>query len=767
MGLLAFKKKKPVDLAATTPQPERSANVPAVSERIKKWTPGRRKVTTTTPSTVTLSADQAAHEPHTVTASTAATPGPNVLSHLSVMALDDVEVMTFESQRALMDQREAIRKKLFENQYETNFDNIGDTPGGGSPFNMAMEASKEILASGAIRDAAMSPLFGATLTPNGTILSPSDRFSLPLEAVSRSWSGSLQKIAEEPVDYAVTSTTTTTTPPRRHQSGPVSVDVSYTESELASIVTSAEQQRAASTPNSHTRSLLNSVTSLAPQSLSAASTSFVAVAADEMDHDPEAVETSFTGSLSPNRRGPMPFYGKILAAASPSSNVLASTSVMVSSPAPSRNNSLNNTSTNSSVMGPLDERLVDHAVQEAYNKGKSPLKGMPDDERMEYQKDEMVPSPVSNSPSSPVDARGMPSSPDIELAPTENQQQQPPKEEEHSDSNTTPITAEQHSYTGTTSGGTSTSYTTSYGDSTTRTSSAVVPELARSILLAAFQCGRGALDQASQTVEATCSGTGTVLYGTTTTGTASATSSSMNVTGSGAPTTRGVGAASDAMSPRASATAAAQRRVYLDEASAVRFLRRITHNGFVLLYLRPAQPDDVVTDATVPTEDWKGNTVTMMIQKGCIRASHCTAATDLVDVTIEPPRLEWMTVTGGLVTDATTTSINLLDIQSILTNDDDKQEDEDLCFFTITDGAGEVHIFEAATLEERNRIVHGLKTIIARWSFQLIAGDLTATSELYTNHATSSVAGDVDLPSLPNPSQTMNRVAHMLIDVGC
>jgi hypothetical protein len=704
---------------------------------------------------------------------------------LSVMALDDVEVMTLESQRALMDQREAIRKKLFESQYETNLDqNNSDTPAAvpgnyksKSPWrgtlvahggtNVAVDSSQEILANGAIRDAAMSPVFGATtLTPSGSILSPSDRFSLPLEAVSRSWSGSLQKIAEEPVDY-------TTTPPRRHQSGPVSVDVSYTESELASIVTKVTntEQRSASTPNSHARSLLDSVASLAPQSIlvspPSATTSVTTVAVpDEMDHDiaEEAVETSFTGSVSPNNRrggGPRPFYGKILAAASP--NVLASTSVVVSSPATSRN-----TSTNSSFIGPIDERLVDHEAQEFFNMGKSPLKGMPDDERMEYQKDEMVPSPIPSS--SPVDARGMPHhSPDIELlAPSEQIQQLPPKEEEHSDSHTTP--AEQHSYTGTTSGGTSTSYTTSYGDTSRTSSGAVVPELARSILLAAFQCGRGALDQASRTVEATCGGgsAGSVLYGTTT-GTASATSSSMNVSGSRAPPTRGAPTASDAMaSPRVSTTTAAQRRVYLDEASAVRFLRRITHNGFVLLYLRPAQHDDVVvTDTTIPTDDWKGNTVTMMIQKGCIRASHSTATTDLVDVTIEPPRLEWMTVTGGLVTDATTTSINLLDIQSIMTNDDDKQEDEDLCFLTITDGAGEVHIFEAATLEERNRIVHGLKTIIARWSFQLIAGDLTATSELYTNHATSSVAGDVDLPSLPNPSQTMNRVAHMLIDVGC
>ena len=127
-------------------------------------------------------------------------------------------------------------------------------------------------------------------------------------------------------------------------------------------------------------------------------------------------------------------------------------------------------------------------------------------------------------------------------------------------------------------------------------------------------------------------------------------------------------------------------------------------------------------------------------------------------------------MTGGVTTEATTTSIDLLNIQSISTNDDDEADDEDdLCFFTITSEDGDVHVFETATVDERDRIVNGLKTLIARWSYHVIAGEITATSELfdsgYKSPEMSLNDSAADLPSLPNPHLTMNCVAHMLLDV--
>ena len=201
-----------------------------------------------------------------------------------------------------------------------------------------------------------------------------------------------------------------------------------------------------------------------------------------------------------------------------------------------------------------------------------------------------------------------------------------------------------------------------------------------------------------------------------------------------------------------------ERPVYLDEAAAVRFLRRITKNGFVLLYLQAPEEDGENAPGTF--DDWKGRTVTMMINPGTWPRSG-----DPFDRP-SPPQLEWTTVTGGQTTESTTTSMSLLSILSIATNDVEEDDDDDMCFFTVTSENGEVHIFETATLEERDRIVNGLQTLIARWSFQVIAGDMIATSELFESSAAPAMSegGDEDIPSLPNPHHTLNGVSHMLLD---
>ena len=51
-----------------------------------------------------------------------------------------------------------------------------------------------------------------------------------------------------------------------------------------------------------------------------------------------------------------------------------------------------------------------------------------------------------------------------------------------------------------------------------------------------------------------------------------------------------------------------KRPVYLDESSTLRFIRRITTNGFILLYLQPPESGN--------TQDWNGRTITMTINKG-------------------------------------------------------------------------------------------------------------------------------------------------------
>jgi hypothetical protein len=92
-------------------------------------------------------------------------------------------------------------------------------------------------------------------------------------------------------------------------------------------------------------------------------------------------------------------------------------------------------------------------------------------------------------------------------------------------------------------------------------------------------------------------------------------------------------------------------------------------------------------------------------------------------------------------------------------------DDRELCFFTVTTDTGDVHIFEASSPGERDQIVNGLKNVIARLAFHVIAGDTTASSELYNEDAKSKShnAPVGDLPSLASPHQNMNRIAHTLL----
>lgn len=654
MGLLSsFKKKK-----TRTGFPDDSPNIigantvatpTTVSVDKNKWSPLRKLSSTKNPST----ADS----------SRALAPSSNILNTLSVEAHDDVEVVAFDSQRMFMDQREAIRKTLFENSNQAPNDGVnGENNHDGNP---RATADRERNKRAPARDSTEIP---AHRKRNDAAVSPLDRFSMPLSAVSGSWDdGVLHKISEEPVEDDPT-------PPLPRSAsaqplvGPVSLDVSYTDSELGSVLT-----RQSSTPARR----------------HGAATSF-------------AANAGWTSGSA---------FGGFATAGPP----LSSPGDTSGTPSPKCAGNVVSPNSSRSSAAPMDEREIDSEVDYFRSKGKSPLKGMPEDERMEYQRDEMTPS-------SPIGPDGFPAYETTEVVPMH-----------FGDGSRTDRTIDTPS---------NTSFATSTASRTASSFADTLGSSQRSIWNTALACGSGAL---ASTVGAT----------------KAAFDSGSRRSGS---------AARDSDPPPPTLAAVehlSKRPFYLDEATTVRFLRRITNNGFVLLSLQPAV-DGSFSDVN-PVDDWKGRTVTMMIHKG--QMTNLNGGTLKIG---QAPRLEWITVAGGQAADSTTTtSMNLLDISTILTNDADMEDVENMCFFTITRTNGDVHIFEAATLEERNRIVNGLKTVIARWSYHLVAGDIMATSELYVSlyrrdivDAKNTSARD-EMPSLPNPSQTMNRVAHMLLDAGC
>jgi hypothetical protein len=121
------------------------------------------------------------------------------------------------------------------------------------------------------------------------------------------------------------------------------------------------------------------------------------------------------------------------------------------------------------------------------------------------------------------------------------------------------------------------------------------------------------------------------------------------------------------------------------------------------------------------------------------------------------------------------TSLSLLRIHSVLTASkslvpEDSTavdlEENDLCFISITSVSGKVFLFEANSVTERDEIANGLRNIIARLSFHLIAGDHLASTELYNDErAIREQTEPGDLPALANPKLNMNRMTHLLLEV--
>lgn len=149
------------------------------------------------------------------------------------------------------------------------------------------------------------------------------------------------------------------------------------------------------------------------------------------------------------------------------------------------------------------------------------------------------------------------------------------------------------------------------------------------------------------------------------------------------------------------------------------------------------------------------------------------------------PKLVWTTLGGGKKEKVARCKIPLMAIQSIATFGESMgderneikeeevteesngvnlipmEEDEDVCLFSITTSEGDVQVFEASTVRERDLFVAGLKNVIARLSFHVIVGDAGASSELYVEEKDIPPG---EMPSIASPVRNMNRIAHAMMD---
>mmetsp|Transcript_30936 Transcript_30936/g.45461 ORF Transcript_30936/g.45461 Transcript_30936/m.45461 type:complete len:163 (-) Transcript_30936:1644-2132(-) len=162
----------------------------------------------------------------------------------------------------------------------------------------------------------------------------------------------------------------------------------------------------------------------------------------------------------------------------------------------------------------------------------------------------------------------------------------------------------------------------------------------------------------------------------------------------------------------------------------------------------------------------------MFIRPGNFRCSHLIC-----------PRLSWVTTVmyghqqpenGGkpkFDTNTAWTSVDLLSMHAIIGSSSDNEtdsqvDDEDVVvesFFSITTNDGDVHVFEARSPRERNRIVHGLKNVVAKLSYHLVLGDIAVSTTLYGDDY-GDMGEDGRLPSLCTPEQAMNELTHAYLD---
>eukprot|EP00545_Synedropsis_sp_CCMP1620_P005027 CAMPEP_0119005240 /NCGR_PEP_ID=MMETSP1176-20130426/1606_1 /TAXON_ID=265551 /ORGANISM="Synedropsis recta cf, Strain CCMP1620" /LENGTH=469 /DNA_ID=CAMNT_0006957027 /DNA_START=15 /DNA_END=1424 /DNA_ORIENTATION=- len=189
-----------------------------------------------------------------------------------------------------------------------------------------------------------------------------------------------------------------------------------------------------------------------------------------------------------------------------------------------------------------------------------------------------------------------------------------------------------------------------------------------------------------------------------------------------------------------------RKRPYFNEEFAINFIKEATEEGIPMLYhVPPTNPVD---------NDWTGQSMEMYIRPGDCNGS-----------VIMHPSLVWGTAAGGYsrLQQVHTFSVGLMDIHAIMDSmdsDADDQDEEGLFFFSVTTNSGEVHLFECPTEDERDRLVAGIKNVIARMSFSLVTGDDVVMAELYGGDEEE----EGELPSLRTPHQEMGTVSHEFLD---
>jgi len=83
-------------------------------------------------------------------------------------------------------------------------------------------------------------------------------------------------------------------------------------------------------------------------------------------------------------------------------------------------------------------------------------------------------------------------------------------------------------------------------------------------------------------------------------------------------------------------------------------------------------------------------------------------------------------------------------------------------FFSITaKKTGAVYVFEAPTSKQRDYVVRGIRSVISRLTYHMIAGDAIVIGELFSEDA-GQLTGE--LPSLVSPWKAVGRVTHGFLD---
>eukprot|EP00934_Nitzschia_sp_Nitz4_P001296 Nitzschia sp. Nitz4//scaffold47_size129522//41315//42676//NITZ4_003545-RA/size129522-snap-gene-0.195-mRNA-1//-1//CDS//3329552782//1296//frame0 len=188
---------------------------------------------------------------------------------------------------------------------------------------------------------------------------------------------------------------------------------------------------------------------------------------------------------------------------------------------------------------------------------------------------------------------------------------------------------------------------------------------------------------------------------------------------------------------------------YYDSKFALKFLDELMNVGYALV-----NHEQLVDDNT-DEADWIGRSVTLILRPGICNA-----------IQVQVPCLEWSTMGGGQQTRIETHAVSLLDVHSIATSDvsdavdadEDEQDTEEVqCLFTLTTKQGNVHVMEAITADESQRIVAGIKNLSLRLSRQIIMGDNAVLSDFFDN---SQEPDEIRLTA----QEAMFRLSHALLD---